>query len=187
MAESPRIETERLRIESFTSEYLTEKYVSWLTDSEVVRFSEQRHARHTLESCRSYWSSFSGTPNFLWALVAKDPAIGHFGNITSYVDQSRLSADIGILIGEKRVWNKGYGREAWIAVCQYLFEEQGICQITAGTLEVNKSMIGIMNAIGMIPDPTRSGKSLYEGENVEFYYAVLSRSGFLSKKERKIL
>jgi [ribosomal protein S5]-alanine N-acetyltransferase len=185
MAESTIIETERLIIEPFSPEHLTERYVAWLGDPEVVRFSEQRHVKHTLESCRAYLESFSGTPNFFWALVAKDSDIGHLGNMTAYVDNIRLSADIGILIGERRIWNKGYGREAWLAVCKYLFEYKGLSQITAGTLSVNQPMLGIMRSIGMVRDDLRNGKSVYEGVEVDFHYGILHREAFLPENRRR--
>jgi len=184
MANSSVIDTERLRIEPFSSEHLTERYVGWLSDQEVVKFSEQRYVKHTLDSCRAYWYSFSGTPNFFWALVVKDSEIGHVGNVTAYVDRSRSSADLGILVGERRVWNKGYGREAWLAVCRYLFEREDISRITAGTLVVNQAMLGIMRSAGMVRDEQRNGKSLYQGAEVDFYYGVLNRASFLSEDDR---
>ena len=46
MAESTVIGTTRLQIIPFREEYLTERYVSWLNDPEVVRFSDQRHRQH---------------------------------------------------------------------------------------------------------------------------------------------
>jgi len=62
MAERPVLQTARLRMVPFSEAHLTTRYVGWLNDPEVVRYSEQRHQTHTIESCRSYLLSFSGTP-----------------------------------------------------------------------------------------------------------------------------
>jgi hypothetical protein len=41
-------------------------------------------------------------------------------------DPNHLTADVGILIGERAAWRRGYGREAWIAVCRILLESRGL-------------------------------------------------------------
>ena len=49
------LETERLTLTPFNTErHLTERYVAWLSDPDVVRYSEQRHRTHTLASCRHF-------------------------------------------------------------------------------------------------------------------------------------
>ena len=173
MAQSPTIETPRLRIVPFSEKYLTPVYVSWLNDPEVVRYSEQRHREHTLESCRQYWQSFADTPNFFWAITAVDPMIGHIGNINAYVDTMNSVADVGIMIGNRTVWGKGYGLEAWIAVCNYLLNEEGMRKVTAGTLATNKGMLRIMERSGMTVDGRRIRHALIEGVEVDVVYAAL--------------
>src|SRR5512142_149833 len=86
MAACTPIDTPRLVIEPFAERHLTPKYAGWLNDPEVTRYSDQRFAVHTLESCRRYAESFDGTPNYFWAIVAKDPSLGHLGNINAYTD-----------------------------------------------------------------------------------------------------
>jgi hypothetical protein len=63
MARSEIIKTERLLLEPFSEKYLSERYVSWLNDHEIVRYSEQRHRTHTIESCREFMNSFENTPH----------------------------------------------------------------------------------------------------------------------------
>jgi RimJ/RimL family protein N-acetyltransferase len=156
-------------------EHLTEKYVNWLSDPEVMRYSDQRFKKHTLESCRNYMNSFKGTPNGFWAIVANDRNLGHIGNLTTYVNTVHSVADIGILIGEKRVWGQGYGTEAWIAMCDYLFEITKIRKITVGTLSVNIPMLKIIQKSGMIEDGCRRRQCLFEGREIDMVHAALFR------------
>lgn len=155
MAESPVIETPRLRVLSFSGQYLTPRYVGWLNDLDVVRYSEQRHQKHTMESCRQYWNSFAGSPNFFWAVTLRENPRDHIGNMNAYVDQVNKTADVGILIGEKSVWKQGYGLEAWCAVCGFLLEVAGMRKVTAGTIASNAGMRSIMEKAGMVPDGRR--------------------------------
>ncbi len=175
MTRSAAIETRRLRIVPFSEEHLTLRYVSWLNDPEVVRYSDQRFRTHTLESCREYWQSFASTSHFFWAIVARDSQLGHIGNINAYVETPHKLADVGIMIGERSAWRGGYGSEAWMAVCDYLIYEAGIRKVSAGTLSVNKAMLGVMRRAGMIEDGRRIRQCLYEGHEVDVIHMALFR------------
>jgi len=167
------IETPRLTIVPFGEAHLTERYVAWLNEPEVVRYSDQRFRTHTLESCRAYMESFRGTPNHFWAIVARDPALGHIGNLNAYVSTLHRVADVGIVVGERGAWGKGLGGEAWIAVCDHLLRAGGMRKVTAGTLEVNRPMLAIMERAGMVPDGRQVRQNLFEGREVDVVHAAL--------------
>ncbi|MFC1883613.1 GNAT family N-acetyltransferase [Thermodesulfobacteriota bacterium] len=181
MAWSGIISTGRLLIEPFSEKHLSQRYVNWLNDPDVVRFSEQRFKSHTLDSCREYMHSFEGTPNFFWACVSLDPNIGHIGNINAFIDINNMSADVGILIGESKQWGKGYGFEAFTAVVNFLFREEKIRKVTVGTLVVNKGMMKIISRLGMIDDGRRLRHVLLNGEEVDVVHGALFRSEWLNQ------
>jgi RimJ/RimL family protein N-acetyltransferase len=165
------IRSERLTIVPVTEEHLTSRYVGWLNDPEVVRYSEQRFKTHTMESCRAYLESFAGTENLFLAVMADSDALGHIGNMTAYVDRYGV-VDVGILIGERAVWGRGYGSEAWQSVCRALIDG-GARKVTAGTLSVNQGMLAIMERAGMVPDGRRVRQCLIDGRDVDVIYAAL--------------
>lgn len=172
MAKSPDIKTKRLLITPFSERHLTLRYVGWLNDPEVVRFSEQRHRKHTLESCRAYWQSFEGTPHYFWAIELQKTR-EHIGNINAYVDPSNQLADVGIIIGEKEAWVRGYGFEAFHAVFHFLLHEAGLRKVTAGTLAVNTPMLRIMARMNMREDGRRIKHYLCEGQEVDLVHQAL--------------
>jgi RimJ/RimL family protein N-acetyltransferase len=176
MVESPIIETPRLCIIPFSEKYLTPRYIGWLNDPDVVRYSEQRHRSHSLESCSQYWQSFANTPHYFWAITAIDPNIGHIGNMNAHLDKMNSVADVGILIGERVVWGKGYGLEAWVAVCNYLLRDVGVRKVTAGTVAVNKGMIRIMEHAGMIADGRRIRQCMVDGAEVDVIHMALYKT-----------
>ena len=128
----PMIQTKRLRLYPFAERHLTAQYVAWLNDSDLMHFSEQRYRSHTIESCRSYWLSFAGSANFFWAIEEVEAGLGHIGNLNAYIDVQNGLADSGVLIGEKRGQGRGYALEAWLAVCNFLFQERKIRKISLG-------------------------------------------------------
>lgn len=181
MAQTAPIETGRLILEPFGEHRISPEYVGWLNDPEIVRYSEQRHRRHTLQSCREYRLSFEGTPHFFWAIVAKDPALGHIGNMNCYLDESNSTADLGILIGARAAWGRGYGSEAWIAACDHLFRTSGIRKITAGTMAVNTGMLRIMEKAGMREDGIRLRQCLVEGKETDMVHGALFRDEWVAR------
>ena len=172
---SSSLDTARLRLVPFSPPYLTERYVAWLNDPAVVRYSEQRHRSHSLDSCRNYLNGFEGTANEFWVILRRDGNPAHIGNITAIVDENNGLADVAILVGEKLAWGQGLGTEAWITVCRYLLEERNMRKVTAGTLTSNRGMIGIMQRAGMIEDGRRSRHYLVDGEEVDMVYSALFR------------
>jgi len=185
MTKSKVIKTERLIIEPFSENYLTKRYINWLNNPEIVKYSEQRHKRHTFKNCQQYMKSFNGTPHYFWAIVSQDKKIGHIGNINAYVDSTNLIADVGIIIGEESVWGLGYGYEAWTAVCNYLFAKVGLRKITAGALSINSRMLNLMNKAGMVVDGKRSRHYLYKGIEVDLIYMALFQNDWLNLKNRR--
>jgi RimJ/RimL family protein N-acetyltransferase len=189
MARSGTIRTARLVIEPFSKKHLTKEYVSWLNNPKVARFSEQRFRKHTLLSCRDYWHSYQKTPHYFWAITVADSPLGHIGNINAYVDKQNKVADIGILIGKTSAWGKGYGKEAWLGICNYLFKKAKMRKITAGTLAENKTMLAVMQRSGMKVEGRRIRQNLWNGKEVDIIYTAIFKEDFnegkiLSSKKR---
>jgi ribosomal-protein-alanine N-acetyltransferase len=173
MAESPILETARLRLEPFSETHLTSRYVNWLNDAETMRFSRWSGVPQTLDSCRKYWQAFGGTPHYFWAIVANDPALGHIGNISAHVDQQHRFADVSLLIGERRVWGRGYGTEAWRRACDFLLADMQLRKVTGGTVAPNVGMISIMRKAGMQDDGRRVRQYLIRGEEVDVVHMAI--------------
>lgn len=175
MAIAPILETTRLELNPFSECYLSERYVGWLNDPTVVRFSELRHSKHDLESCREYFRSFESSSGYYWAIRVKDGELGHIGNISVHIDVPNQVADIGILLGEKQAWGKGYGSEAWGAVCQFLLTLPNVRKITAGAMASNTAMVRTALKAGMEEDARRPGHFLLDGKPEAVVYWTLRR------------
>lgn len=149
-----------LSLTPYTSSMVTPQHVAWLNDPEVVRYSEQRHIRHTLQTQVEYVSHFPNTPDIIWLIKQDDSDIG---TITAMLDNMNGVANMGILIGEKSVWGKGYGTEAWVKVMCWLFDT-GIRKIEAGFALPNTGMRRICNKSGMKYEGSRPDHFLIDGK-----------------------
>jgi len=167
MADAPTLETPRLILKAFSDDLISARYVGWLNDADVVRYSEQRHREHSLDSCRHFVHSFDDGPNHLWAIIETEKGLGHIGNINTAVDAANKVADIAILIGEKQAWGTGLGFEAWTAVVDHLLGAGGMRKVTAGCIADNKGMLAVMEKSGMTEEGRRQGYFILDGKPVD--------------------
>lgn len=123
---------------SFNPECITQEYLTWLNDRNLMRFSRQSRSSHSRESCISYLRSFENTTNYFWSVRNDDNV--QVGTMSAYVDAASHVADLGIMIGSS---GKGYGKEAWGMALTLLFEKDKMRKVTAGTLSVHNKMIKI--------------------------------------------
>lgn len=158
----------------FTAEDITARYISWLNDPRVVRFSNQRFRRHDRASCESYLASFAGTANRFFSIrrLSSGEAIG---TATAYVSQHHATVDAGILIGDPSVWGRGLGQDAWDTLTSWCMAQPGMRKLTAGTLDCNTGMIRLMERSGMELEAVRRAQELVDGQPHDLlYYARFS-------------
>jgi ribosomal-protein-alanine N-acetyltransferase len=160
----------RLVLRPFSESDITSDYIGWLNDPEVVRFSNQRFKHHDVASCQAYLSSFTDSPNLFLAMIE----IGSnqlIGTMTVYRSVHHETADIGIMIGKRSVWGRGYGKEAFSLLVTALLGTQGIRKITAGCLSCNVGMVEVMKYAGLHLEATRRAQEIVDGnpEDVVYY------------------
>lgn len=140
-------------------------YLKWLNNDAVMQFSEQRHITHTTGSQYEYLTSFTKTSNLFWEIQKDQTPIG---SITAYRNTANHTANIGIMIGETRYWNRGFASEAWDAVCQYLFE-QNTRKIEAGCMASNHAMRSLLDKMEFTHEATIPGHFLRMGKPEDLY------------------
>jgi [ribosomal protein S5]-alanine N-acetyltransferase len=151
------IGTERLSLRPLAK--ASPKQVAWLRDPDVVKYSEQRHRNHTLSSQLRWVQSFAGR-SVLWGIYRIDSG-EQIGNLTAMVDEPNNVADVGIMIGDKASWRKGFGSEAWSAACTWLLHPDGgkVRKLEAGCMRENEGMLAIL----------QKTRFVYEGERANHF------------------
>ncbi len=171
------LETRRLVLSPFNQSFLSQSYVSWLNDPEVVKYSEQRHVKHNLQSCAEFVASCDGQHKMLWAIEETEHKLGHVGNIDATIDRINKVADISILLGQKDIWGKGIGLEAFTAVIEFLLHKQMVRKVTAGTMACNVGMRAIMKKALMKEEAIKFSHYLLDGKPVDLVYGARFREG----------
>ena len=166
---SSAIVGERLLLCPSTASDITVDYVRWLNDSEVVRFSNQRFRCHDEASCLAYLRTFADSDNLFLAIrLSTDMQL--IGTMTAFISPHHGTADMGLLIGERSLWGRGFGLEAWNLLLNNLLQARKLRKVTAGTLKCNLGMTRIMERSGMRLEAIRSQQELVDGEPQDMLY-----------------
>jgi RimJ/RimL family protein N-acetyltransferase len=159
----PTLSTLRLFLEHPKQNAGSLVVLDWLNDPQLMRYSENRRQKHTLESQREYLKQFDQRNNFYWNIIS----IEHdrlIGTITAFVDPIHGFADLGVLIGRDR--QHGFGIEAWNRVTAFLFEHGVARKIEAGMMSNNEAMIRLCKRANMRYEGERHGHFLDGGNSV---------------------
>jgi RimJ/RimL family protein N-acetyltransferase len=158
------ITTARLSLRPLTR--TSSRNLVWLRDKDVVRYSEQRHRDHTLSSQLRYMNSFVGKSR-LWAIYLVENG-EHIGNLSARHDAPNDVADVGIMIGETKLWGRGYAGEAWKAACNWLIDKEGggIRKLEAGCARTNTAMLKIIQGSGFKQEGELLNHFLYDGQPI---------------------
>jgi RimJ/RimL family protein N-acetyltransferase len=158
----------RVDLSVFSPADITDTYIGWLNDAEVVRFSNQRFRTHTLETCARYLASFDGSDNlFLSVRLRGGEAVG---TMTVYYSRPHQTADVGIMIGDRAMWGQGVGQDAWSTVVNWLARHDAVRKVTAGALACNVGMVRLMERSGMTLEGRRERQEIVDGREVDILY-----------------
>lgn len=153
-----------LVIRTFEAADICPDYLRWLNDPDLMKYSNQRFQRHTVESCQAYLDSFKHSANQFLAIADKQEKLK--GTMTIYVSTTHGTADLGILIG-RDYSGHGLGTRSWQTVIAYLEEQTQTRKITAGCASLNHSMISLAERSGMILEGRRLQQEIHDGVAVD--------------------
>ena len=157
-------ENEHIYLRELTEQDAAEEYVAWLNDSEVKKYLESRFQQHTIESVKNFIKqATSDKSTMFFAIIAKDKE-KHIGNVkTGPVNTHNNTAAMGIMIGDKNYWGKGYGSEAIALAAAYAFEERKLHKIYAHIASINQSSARSFEKAGFTYEATLKQNLLIDG------------------------
>lgn len=158
-----QISSKRIEFREMQISDISKKYLGWLNDKELMRFSRQRFKTHSFGSSREYIETFRGSDNDFLGLFAREDG-RLIGTMTIYRCGYHGTADMGIMIGRGE-GGKGYGRESWAFMLERLLGPDDIIRkVTGGTSILNAGMVSIMEGSGMEREGRRIDQELIDGK-----------------------
>jgi len=133
------IVTQNLVIKSLNLKNFNKSYSSWLNDKDVNQYLESRFEKHSTQSVKEFITRcYKAKNSVLLGIFYKKNNL-HIGNIKiDNINKFHDKAEIGIMIGDKKYWNKNIATEAIIAVTKMCFNHLRISALFAGCYDCNK-------------------------------------------------
>ncbi len=111
----------------------------WQRDSELARLDASTPITCSFQEYLSDYTDAIQYPSLYrhpFSLETQDDE--HIGNCVYYnIDQNKGEAELGIMIGERQYWNKGYGTDAVSALINHIFRRTKLNRIYLKTLVSN--------------------------------------------------
>jgi spore coat polysaccharide biosynthesis protein SpsF (cytidylyltransferase family) len=141
--------TDRILLRELTLSDATVQYCRWLNDPEVTRFLETKGS--TILGIQTFIAEKNNRPDcILWGIFLKETN-QHIGNIKlEPITFTTKEAEMGIMIGERSVWGKGYCQESVRLVTDYAFSTMGLTKIKLGVIVDNSNAINCYKKSGFI-------------------------------------
>lgn len=133
-----RINGKRIYLKLLSPDDVGENYCRWMNDKEVTQYLESRWRSYSLEDLKVYVKNLDqGRTNFMFGIFLNQTR-EHIGNIKiGNIDQRHKFGDIGLVIGIKKEWGKGYATESIGMATDYAFNKIGLNKLIAGIYENN--------------------------------------------------
>jgi RimJ/RimL family protein N-acetyltransferase len=134
----------RKRLDDSRDEY------RWRSDPELATFDASRAIQSDYDNFERNWSFDYRFTDVAGRSFAIEDAHGrHIGNVMYYnIDQQKSEAEIGISIGERAFWSRGYGSDAIVAMTRALLRKSDLKRLYLHTLDWNERAHGAFSRAG---------------------------------------
>jgi RimJ/RimL family protein N-acetyltransferase len=159
------LETPRLVLGNLRPEDLTEEYLAWLNDPEVLRYRAPKAFPTDIEALKEYLGRVAAREDLLLAIRLKDTE-RHIGNITlNSILWVHRSAELSIMIGAKDMRGQGLGKEAIYGLSNHAFSSMGLHRLWAES--PNPAFNRAVTTLGWKHEGTKRQAFLLDGDLVD--------------------
>ena len=164
----PFMEGERLALRPLLPDDVGEEYSRWMNDPEVTEFLESRFWPASPEQLRAYVAQMTKNPQVVFFAVIEKETGKHVGNVKlGPIDWIHRFGDMGILIGDKSKWGKGYATETILLMTRYAFEKLNLHKVTASCYGNNLGSIRAFQKAGYEEEGRRKSQCFSQGRYVD--------------------
>ena len=165
---------ERIRLRAVEEDDLP-RFVDWLNDPEVIRGIVVYLPLSMAEEKRWYEGMLQRPPEERPLMIEIQHEGGWLpiGDIGFHaIDWRARAAEIGIVIGDKRFWNQGYGSEAMRLMLRHAFHTLNLNRVSLQVYADNPRAIRAYEKVGFVHEGRLRQARYYDGE----YFDVLLMS-----------
>ena len=139
----------------------------WLNDPEAWRTLAVRGRPNTEARSREYIRALDPTRDQVFAIVTREDE-QYVGNCGLHaIDAVDRHATLGIVIGRKECWGRGFGTEAVRLLCGHAFETLNLHKICLASYATNERGLRMYASVGFRVEGRRREQVFIEGRWVD--------------------
>ncbi|MDD5431176.1 MAG: GNAT family protein [Candidatus Pacebacteria bacterium] len=174
---------EKIYLRPIEESDLNEKYQSWLNNPEVTAYNTHHRFPNYRQNMLDYFNEVIKSKNNLILGIIDKETDEHIGNAAlENIDPINKSAEFAILIGEKKMWGKGIGKEVLKLLVEHGFNALNLNRIYMGTSADNIGMQKVAEAVGFKKEGVGRQVFYKNGEYKDTVNYGLLRSEYNGKK-----
>lgn len=152
----------------------------WLNDPEVYRYLMVGHTPITKEDEHRYYeaneSGSSNTQNFEIHVAEDGRYIGNIG--LKEIHPVHRRAELGIAIGSKQDWGKGFGFDAIVTCLRYAFDTRGLHTVRISAHADHARALDLYRRVGFVEVGRQRETVFREGRFVDLVVLDVTESEF---------
>ena len=155
------VSSELIRLRKVVASDVKGNYHKWMNDPQVTKFLANGVQSHSIESLLEYVQAMDKAPMTHFMAIIDRESNRHIGNVKlGPINTVHKRGDIGIIIGEKDCWGKGFATATISLVKQFAFDHLNLHKLTAGCVEMNTGSLIAFQRNGF----------LIEGKRIEQFF-----------------
>jgi RimJ/RimL family protein N-acetyltransferase len=174
-----------VRITNEAPDVYAKASVRWQLDSEYGRLLDSESVRIFSEKAIKEWNEKRQEKGpqperygFSVRTLAEDKLIGFFG---LYVELIHSEAWVGIGIGERDFWSKGYGTDMMNVCLRYAFLELGVERVSLGLHEYNPRALRSYEKAGFKLEGRTRQDVMREGKRTDTFWMGILRDEWMAQ------
>ena len=167
----PFLAGERLYLREVRPSDVNDAYYRWMNNPETTQYLESRFFPNSTESLQEYVKNFLSNKDSIFLAIVLKENHKHIGNIKmGPINWFHRLADIGVMLGEKDYWGRGYASEAISLVAEHAFKNLNLHKLTAGCYEPNQGSLKAFQKAGFEIEGKRKKHVFSNGEYVNLIH-----------------
>jgi ribosomal-protein-alanine N-acetyltransferase len=162
---------ERLILKNLDESDVTEKYLSWMNDKEVLKYLEVKYSPPTsISDLKVFINNVNADDKNLFLGIFLKENLHHIGNVKlGSINTFHKRADIGFIIGNSQYWGMGLASEAIKGVSDYAFKNMDIKKLTAGCYENNIASMRTLVKSGFVQEATLASHVVFNDHRINVF------------------
>jgi len=160
-----------------------DSYLAWMSDLDILQFILRVRPMGRAEE-EEWFVNLSKRPDdVVFEIVSREGGVPIGSCGLHRISASNRSAELGIVIGEKEYWNRGFGREAMNLLCGYGFGVLNLNRIGLSVYDYNARGIRCYERVGFRHEGRRRAARFWNGKYWDILEMGLLESEWRSARE----